>query len=416
MKLYLIFILGWFGILFTFAQQTKKALFIGNSYIYSNNMPNLLAQMANSTGDVLIHDSNTPGGHTLKQHSTNATTLSKINQGDWDYVILQDQSQYPSLPDNFVQQNVYPYAEALNESILAANSCTETIFFATWGRKNGDQDNCPEWPPVCTYEGMDNLLQERYRFMADENEALLSPVAWVWRYIRENYPNINLYTADNSHPSLAGSYAAAATFYTIMFEKNPIHIPFESSLSPEVAVQLKNAVKEVVFNNLDVWNVSKYNPKSDFIYSATQNPREIQFHNQSENAMEYLWDFGDGTTSTEVNPVHTYSENGSFLVRLTTYKCGLEHSKEIQINTTLSVSEIIQSKHQISPNPVRNTLVIHHLKENEYWNLYNSKGQLLLQRQILKHLNVSPLPIGVYNLVILDDTNQKIKTLRFQKL
>lgn len=139
MKKYISVFLVFLGIFLLNAQTTKKVLFIGNSYIYTNNLPHLIAQMANSTGDQFLHDSNTPGGYTLKQHSTNATTLSKINQGNWDFVILQDQSQYPSFPDNFVQNNVYPYAAALNEVILAANSCTETIFYATWGRKKGDQ-------------------------------------------------------------------------------------------------------------------------------------------------------------------------------------------------------------------------------------------------------------------------------------
>lgn len=115
-KFYVLIILGWLGMVYSFGQQTKKVLFIGNSYTASNNLPLLIDQMANSTGDDLIYDSNTPGGYTLKQHSSNATTLSKINQGNWDYVVLQDQSQYPSLSDNFVETNVYPYAEALNKS------------------------------------------------------------------------------------------------------------------------------------------------------------------------------------------------------------------------------------------------------------------------------------------------------------
>lgn len=39
--------------------------------------------------------------------------------------------------------------------------------------------------------------------------------------------------------------------------------------------------------------------------------------NLSENATEYLWDFGDGNTSTEENPVHYYQEEGIFTIELT---------------------------------------------------------------------------------------------------
>lgn len=43
---------------------------------------------------------------------------------------------------------------------------------------------------------------------------------------------------------------------------------------------------------------------------------EITFKNLSENATSYAWEFGDGTTSTEENPKHTYTEAGIFKVVL----------------------------------------------------------------------------------------------------
>ncbi|MCK9255340.1 MAG: PKD domain-containing protein [Bacteroidales bacterium] len=43
---------------------------------------------------------------------------------------------------------------------------------------------------------------------------------------------------------------------------------------------------------------------------------EIQFINQSENGETYLWDFGDGTSSDEENPLHIYTQNGEFTVSL----------------------------------------------------------------------------------------------------
>lgn len=43
----------------------------------------------------------------------------------------------------------------------------------------------------------------------------------------------------------------------------------------------------------------------------------IQFTNQTVGASSYLWDFGDGNTSTLENPTHTYTENGTFTIKLT---------------------------------------------------------------------------------------------------
>ena len=44
---------------------------------------------------------------------------------------------------------------------------------------------------------------------------------------------------------------------------------------------------------------------------------QVTFTNFSENATTYSWDFGDGNTSTEENPVHTYAATGSYNVTLT---------------------------------------------------------------------------------------------------
>lgn len=47
-------------------------------------------------------------------------------------------------------------------------------------------------------------------------------------------------------------------------------------------------------------------------------PIEVKFTDQSEGRIvSYLWDFGDGNTSTEANPVHTYQEAGEYAVTLT---------------------------------------------------------------------------------------------------
>lgn len=47
-------------------------------------------------------------------------------------------------------------------------------------------------------------------------------------------------------------------------------------------------------------------------------PLTVTFHNFSVGyGGRYLWDFGDGVTSSETNPTHTYQSEGKFSVRLT---------------------------------------------------------------------------------------------------
>jgi hypothetical protein len=248
---------------FTIAQsQTKKVLFLGNSYTYVNNLPQMIADAATSMGDIFIYDSNTPGGYYLGQHATDSISLNKIKVGNWDYVVLQDQSMSYAYPPPYFYQ--MPSAYKLDSVIKAFNNCGQTIFYITWGRKNGDTYLCT--PPACvantwitrTYYQMDSTIQLNYMFVADSLKAIVSPVGAVWRYIRRKYPTIELFQPDESHPSQAGTYAAACCFYTILFRKDPTLISFNSGLAATDAADIRNAIKVVVYDSLLNWNIGEY--------------------------------------------------------------------------------------------------------------------------------------------------------------
>ena len=70
------------------------------------------------------------------------------------------------------------------------------------------------------------------------------------------------------------------------------------------------------------------------------------------NLAGYLWDFGDGTTSTLPNPIHTYLTPGTRLVRLTvTNLCGEMAFSVENINVLLDLPTELESSWTISPNP-----------------------------------------------------------------
>ena len=61
--------------------------------------------------------------------------------------------------------------------------------------------------------------------------------------------------------------------------------------------------------------------EADFTIDVDSNsayaPQRVNFTNTSENDTSYSWDFGDGNTSTDENPVHTFSTAGSYQISLT---------------------------------------------------------------------------------------------------
>ena len=61
-------------------------------------------------------------------------------------------------------------------------------------------------------------------------------------------------------------------------------------------------------------------------------PLSVQFTDSSENANGWYWDFGDGTNSTEQNPIHTYSATGNYTANLTINNANGTNSKSIIIS------------------------------------------------------------------------------------
>ncbi len=294
--------------------QTSRALFIGNSYTQYNNLPSLVANLAAADGINMVVDSYTPGGYTFQQHSTDATAIAKINSQQWDFVILQEQSQRPSFSPAQVASQVYPYAAVLDSLILNNNPCSETVFYMTWGRKNGDAANCANYPPICTYDGMQARLRESYMEMGMNNQATVSPVGAAWKLVRTWNPNFDLYVSDESHPSLHGSYLAACVHYATLFHKSPIGNSFISSLSQNDAALLQSAAHAVVIDSLFKWYEYGDIPFASFSYSSLGT--NVQFTNHSINAVNYTWDFGDGNTSSLFSPIHQYSQSGAYQVSL----------------------------------------------------------------------------------------------------
>ena len=291
--------------------QSLDVLFIGNSYTYANNMPQMVSDIALSFGDTLNFVSSTTGGATFNVHSTNTNTLNKISQKPWDYIVLQAQSQEPSFSPTQVANDVFPYAQILIDSIESNSNCTEPIFFMTWGRKYGDQQNCQFYPPICTYLGMQQRLRESYLHMTFNHNATCSPVGICWKESIAQDSTLNLFSPDNSHPSIYGSYLAACAFYSTIFKKPSLgsdYIP--NGIDTSTAIFLQTIASNTVLDSLSVWNIFNTDFNSMIIGDS------VIFDNISSNYENFFWDFGDGNSSTDYSPVHTYLSGGSYDVTL----------------------------------------------------------------------------------------------------
>lgn len=400
----------------------RKVLFIGNSYTASNALPSLVRDVAISAGDTLISDFVAPGGFTFELHSSDVATRAKIDVGDWNYVVLQEQSQRPAFSDAEVATDVYPYARTLDSLVHDRNKCARSVFFQTWGYKNGDIMNCPIFPPICTYKGMDSLLELRYQQMALDNNALLSPVGLVFREIRATYPSLNLYELDESHPSIHGSYAAAVTFYTILFGKTPSSITFNAGLPPAEANQIRQIVLLNVYSKLLKYGVGAFDPDADFTYSVAGINKMDFNSSSSKNAVNYNWNFGDGGTAVLANPSHTYAAPGTYTVRLIVDDCMIKDTltQSVIVPTSGGINDhSILNLVQVYPNPTQNVLHIESPMASQKLkvSIVNVLGSVVMPSTVVdaQTIDIAHLSAGIYVLTIQDEVSGNSITRKFVK-
>jgi hypothetical protein len=299
--------------------------------------------------------SNAPGGCTFMQHCANQS-MTMIRNGGWDFVVLQEQSQYPSFPQWQVEAEVFPYAARLVDSVYAANPCAEPMFYMTWGRRDGDAGNAGEFPVLGTYEGMDSMLYERYMQMAVDNDASVCPVGRVWRYLRTNHPSIELYQSDGSHPSVAGTYAAACSFAVMFFGLDPRTVHYcPTAISQQVADTIRQAVYTVVYSQLSQWR--RPVPQATVALQGVGG-REAVLTAHIANADGLVWHFGDGDSLTTHDSVvtHTYADTGSYTVSVVATRHCMSDTALLTIHIQDSMSVGIVAATQgmtavVYPNP-----------------------------------------------------------------
>lgn len=84
-------------------------------------------------------------------------------------------------------------------------------FYLTWARKGAPDDQA--------------LLDRAYIGASRAAHGILVPVGRAWRGARERHASIELFQPDGSHPSPAGTYLAACTFFAALFDSSPIGLP-----------------------------------------------------------------------------------------------------------------------------------------------------------------------------------------------
>ena len=226
--------------------QTDRAglrvLFVGNSFTFYNSMPALVRRLAaaDEGAPPIFVDDYTTGGWTLEDASRDHGLAAVLENGRWDFVVLQEQSQLLSFPAEQRRKETYPFARALQDQIASAGS--QTVLFMTWGYKEGDPNNYPG----DSFTAMQQRLAEGYWDLGAALAAAVAPVGLAWKEAHQREPGLDLWDSDGKHPNLAGSYLAACVFYAKLSGRNPARSEFTGGLKPAEARLLQRVASNVV--------------------------------------------------------------------------------------------------------------------------------------------------------------------------
>lgn len=186
-------------------EDSRRILLVGNSHTYYNGGVNthLEALIDNVHPDWNVSVSaSTAGGYTLQDHYNDPNTLNAISTGDWDLVILQEQSSRPMQdPDLF-----YLYAGQLSN--LIGQSGALTGFYMTWAWRNNPEMYLP--------------IRDAYMYIGAYLDALVAPAGVAFYHASQIHDSPNLYDADNYHPSMFGTYLVACTMLAEIWNINPV--------------------------------------------------------------------------------------------------------------------------------------------------------------------------------------------------
>lgn len=234
-------------------EPPKTFLFVGNSFYYYNNSMHSYfldfvrkADSANAKSyratSVTIsgsglnwHDMAGYFGKGMASYSFDENNNVTFNSFEkpFDLVVMNDCSQcpiHPQLAPLFTE-----FVKKHGDTVRARKA--EPVLFMTWA-----YSDAPE---------MTAQLAEAYTKEGNANSMLVIPAGLAFAEARKRQPALELYQPDKRHPSLAGTYLAAATAFAAITGKSPVGnpslgLPSNGILDKATAAFLQQVAEETV--------------------------------------------------------------------------------------------------------------------------------------------------------------------------
>lgn len=227
------------------------------------------------------------------------------------------------------------------------------------------------------------------------------------------------YYVDNSN----GPYVQYDAYTTVMSLEYPV-IPGETyHFLIAIADVGDGALDSGVFIESESFCGNTWFQYAQFV-AQPQGGSTYEFQNQSFQADSYFWEFGDGMTSTDVSPVHTYAQPGEYEVTLTCSNLCFDTTTTVMLNvgTVTDVEELLSIDASIRNVSVESVILNCQLPTSAHVNLtvFDMAGRTTYVERVgttnkfSKTIDLSSFQTGIYLLRI--DAGSSSKVLRFAKM
>jgi hypothetical protein len=211
----------------------KHVLFVGNSFSYYNDSLHghlrKLVEAADPEHEKdYVFKSMTISGAFLYEHAGGLPYV--LQSRKWDLVVLQGNSQEPMASNAQHAERFRETARGFDGVIHSFSA--QTAFFMTWAYQGK-----PE---------MTDALATAYEGIGNELNDLVVPVGLAFRNSLAKRPELVLHFKDHMHPSMAGTYLAACTFYAALYGKSPVGNAYTADLDADTAKFLQGIAWDTV--------------------------------------------------------------------------------------------------------------------------------------------------------------------------
>lgn len=192
-------------------RKTLQVLFIGDSYIFVNSLPEVVSGIAAGLrdGPAIASTMAATGGRPLGYHLANGPAMSLVADKPWDWVVLQEHSLLGGFmidgeprmaPVSLFHQSARDLVTHVREHKAMP------LLMMTWARRE--------------YPAQEPILTNAYLDIGKELDVEVAAVGTAWEEVRAKARAIDLFAKDGGHPSPAGTYLAACVIYSSITGKS----------------------------------------------------------------------------------------------------------------------------------------------------------------------------------------------------